>query len=101
MTWVEQAACAGLSPTFDLDFIMPNHILVCADCPVIVPCLDEALTRNRHDDFGIWGGTDKAQRAMIRRGRVNVQDVWLSNLEALHVHDDGCDCDSCAADLAG
>ena len=40
---------------------------VCASCPVIFECFEDALGRG--DRHGIWGGKTAGQRAHIRRGR--------------------------------
>jgi hypothetical protein len=36
---------------------------VCADCPVIVPCLDWAV---RNGEQGIWGGVGPERRTLVR-----------------------------------
>lgn len=82
MSWVERAACAGMAPEFDTDFIDTWHVAVCSMCPVASDCLLEGLSLRRSEDFGIWGGTDKGQRQLIRRGLVTVHDVWQQNMES-------------------
>lgn len=42
---------------------------ICAACPVIAPCLEEAL---RHDEHGFWGGLTEAERAQIRGRKARV-----------------------------
>jgi WhiB family redox-sensing transcriptional regulator len=34
-------------------------IAICKTCPVIVQCLDYAMT---HDEYGVWGGKTRNQR---------------------------------------
>ena len=41
----------------------------CAGCPVIAPCLEEALRRDEH---GFWGGLTEAERAQIRGRKARV-----------------------------
>jgi len=36
---------------------------ICADCSVIIPCLDWAV---RHDEQGIWGGVGPDRRSLLR-----------------------------------
>ena len=42
---------------------------ICAACPVIAPCLEEALRRDEH---GFWGGLTEAERAQIRGRKARV-----------------------------
>ncbi|MCA1692193.1 MAG: WhiB family transcriptional regulator [Acidimicrobiales bacterium] len=41
---------------------------VCQACPVRVACLEFAIATNQ--PFGIWGGTNAAERRSIRRRRL-------------------------------
>ena len=68
--WRDDAACRDVEPEL---FFPGRHDdphaakQICATCPSLIPCLDLAL-----DDptiYGIWGGTDLAQRKAIRRDR--------------------------------
>ena len=76
--WRHRAACADM-PTemFYLDGVggrnqenRPDPLepakAVCRRCPVIEPCLEQALI---NDEFGIWGGTTVYERDVIRRRR--------------------------------
>jgi hypothetical protein len=83
--WQEQAGCIGLAPLFDLDDIMPNHLYVCAECPVRMDCLVEGMRLGRERDFGIWGGLDRRQRWRVRSGRSSATKEWHDNLAALGV----------------
>ena len=40
---------------------------VCARCCVARECLRFALSLSHGDDFGVWGGTTRAERALLRR----------------------------------
>lgn len=40
---------------------------ICKDCPVMVPCLEEAL--EDPSITGIWGGTTGNERRLIRKQR--------------------------------
>lgn len=43
---------------------------VCRTCPVRRDCLDYALSLPEADDEGVWGGTSKRARSLIRRGQI-------------------------------
>jgi len=44
---------------------------LCKVCPVAVDCLIEALSEERSNDHGVWGGTTHEQRVLLRNsGRV-------------------------------
>jgi Transcription factor WhiB len=48
--------------------------MICADCPLQVPCLADALTRGEPD--GVWGGYTTEQRhAIVARLRRRAADV--------------------------
>ena len=64
-TWAQQAICHGEDP----EIFFPSHgdpateaRQVCLDCPVRPECLEYAITA---DEWGIWGGLDRAQRRAI------------------------------------
>lgn len=71
MTWRLQAACLGL----DGDIFFPGQgqtgreaKQICAECSVIQPCLDYAISTGSHD--GVWGGlTDKERIRYARKRR--------------------------------
>jgi hypothetical protein len=69
MGWKADAACKD---RMDLDWLadVPSAECetVCAACPVVSPCLAEALARDRDWDPGIWGGTTPRERQAIREG---------------------------------
>jgi len=71
--WKEAGACIGADP--DLFFPISNQAdhaakAICARCIVRVQCLDEAL---RHDEWGVWGGTNEVERRKILRRYVRVR----------------------------
>ena len=58
-SWAEQAACRTVDSATDLffseevaDIIAAKRI--CAECPVIAPCLEGAI--RRREPCGVWGG---------------------------------------------
>lgn len=68
MDWSRKASCLVVDPElfFPISPEGPGHAqverakVVCRDCPVREPCLDYALSTGQ--DYGVWGGTDPAQR---------------------------------------
>jgi len=61
--------CRDQAPRFDSD--QPREVraaakAVCASCPLRASCLEWAL---RNGMCGVWGGTDDAERDVIRRRR--------------------------------
>jgi hypothetical protein len=42
---------------------------ICATCPVRLPCLDTAIETRAHDDHGILGGMNPAERNRERSRR--------------------------------
>ena len=77
LTWQDDALCAtggaGLTALFfseELQDIAAAKRL-CADCPVLVPCLEGAMARR--EPWGVWGGqlflNGKILASKRRRGR--------------------------------
>ncbi|WP_157548886.1 WhiB family transcriptional regulator [Nonomuraea candida] len=68
LDWTRRAACLDLDPElfFPISMEGPSHSQVerakrvCGDCPVREPCLRYALDTGQA--YGVWGGTDPAQR---------------------------------------
>jgi WhiB family redox-sensing transcriptional regulator len=66
--WMDDAVCA----TTDPDSFFPEHGRehlhaknTCARCPVATQCLAYAL---EHDErWGVWGGTNEADRQRLRK----------------------------------
>jgi WhiB family redox-sensing transcriptional regulator len=66
--WMDDALCQQIDG--ELFFPEPNRSAAearkaCALCPVQVPCLEYALT---FDVDGIWAGTNRQQRAQLKKG---------------------------------
>ncbi len=72
--WWVAAACRTVPDAKDLFFSeeltdMAAAKRICADCPVIAPCLEAAL--HRGEPCGVWGGQlfDSGRIVMIKRRR--------------------------------
>lgn len=74
--WTGLAACRSIDNAIDLFFSeeladIGAAKLVCASCPVMAPCLAEAL--ERREPAGVWGGQLFADGKIVtvkrRRGR--------------------------------
>ena len=80
----EDALCTQTDP--DMFFPVSNNrppkdaYAVCARCPVVNECLDEALATSRLIDHGVWGGTLPAERARIRK-RPSLRAVYIQRLK--------------------
>ena len=48
---------------------LPKAKAICNSCSVKEPCLDYALALSASDAQGIWAGTEKDERARLRRQR--------------------------------
>lgn len=67
---VSQGACVGQDPA--LFYPESGNILskvveakqICSSCPVALECFQHAMS---HAEWGIWGGTTKHERVLIRR----------------------------------
>jgi WhiB family redox-sensing transcriptional regulator len=71
-TWSDAAACRTVPGASDLFFSeeVPDIIAakrICAECPVIAPCLEEAL--ERREPCGVWGGQLFENGQIIHRKR--------------------------------
>jgi hypothetical protein len=68
--WVDEALCAQTDP--EIFFPLkgaPGHEAkrICTQCPVRLPCLEEALARDL--TWGIWGGLTPRERRKERDRR--------------------------------
>lgn len=72
--WTDRAACAGLPTSIFFPVSrdgVPAQIEAeyaksfCAVCPVRATCLSHALAHR--EDFGVWGGLDEDERAVLVR----------------------------------
>lgn len=73
--WKADAACIGMDPDLffpaqDAPEAWVTARVICAGCPVRLPCLEYAL-RNR-EKFGIWAGTTYRERLRILRRRGDI-----------------------------
>lgn len=66
--WMDDARCVNA----DAEVFFPEKggstreaKRICADCPVIVDCLNHAL--DNEERFGIWGGLSEQERRTLRR----------------------------------
>ncbi len=75
-TWETHAACKAVDNAYDLFFSddigeISAAKRVCAECPVIAPCLETAL--DNQEQWGVWGGQLFVNGEMLsvkrRRGR--------------------------------
>lgn len=73
-SWRDKAACRDTDPDlfFPVGWTGPAEgqiqaaKAICVECTVREPCLDYAVTTNQE---GIWGGTDQAERVLLRGER--------------------------------
>lgn len=74
--WEDRALCRGVPDAAEIFFSEDLGDIaaakrVCADCPVLAPCLEAAIDRS--EPWGVWGGqlflNGKALSAKRRRGR--------------------------------
>ena len=87
--WTADAACRGLEP--DALFVQGSAQneakALCAECPVRVECLADAL--DNQVEFGVWGGmTERERRALLRR-RPDVTDWRRLLTDARRRHEAG------------
>ena len=75
-TWEDHASCRAVPGAADLVFSedigeIANAKRVCAECPVLAPCLEAAIERG--EPCGVWGGQLFMNGKMLaikrRRGR--------------------------------
>lgn len=69
--WIHDGACVGADPTlFHPDGMATEQAeeakAICATCRVKTECLEYAVAR---DTRGVWGGTVRRERLVIRRVR--------------------------------
>jgi WhiB family transcriptional regulator, redox-sensing transcriptional regulator len=69
--WHEDAACQDADPNlfFSSDEMSQRAAMtMCSTCPVRRECLQHAIRAG--ETYGIWGGTDEAERKrLVRQGR--------------------------------
>jgi WhiB family redox-sensing transcriptional regulator len=76
MPALDEAACDGI----DRDVFYGEGKIkelqakaICAQCPIQSKCFNWALY---HEEFGVWGGTTRTERAKIRRERKIQVKLW-------------------------
>lgn len=70
--WRDRAACKFVDPNLFFpergDYVSGEYAkAVCAECPVVEPCLQYAL--DMCESVGIWGGTSARERKRLRSER--------------------------------
>jgi WhiB family transcriptional regulator, redox-sensing transcriptional regulator len=71
--WIDKAACAGLDvDAFYREYPGGVEIArkVCAVCPVQQDCLDYAIESG--EEYGIWGGMNRAERNKVATRRLHL-----------------------------
>jgi WhiB family redox-sensing transcriptional regulator len=89
LAWQADAACVGepLRHFFPARGEMSTRALViCAGCPVRIPCLTYALTHGHGPEAatGIWGGTSERERRKIPKRCAACQARLPAGLRARH-----------------
>lgn len=72
--WWERAACKGMDTALWYPQRGDTHghaRSICEQCPVQEQCRQEAF--DRHETFGIWGGTSERQRKKQRKQWLQTQ----------------------------
>jgi WhiB family redox-sensing transcriptional regulator len=78
---VVDALCTQTDPEIFFPETGQNNTVaksICAQCPISLDCLNDALLITQVDDFGIWGGTSAQERVVLRR-----QPATLENLRGI------------------
>lgn len=65
MTWLDDAACKGMTTRFFVDAFTPLAKATCAGCEVRPACQQAGL----REEFGTWGGLDPRERERVRNKR--------------------------------
>lgn len=48
---------------------------ICAQCPISLDCLEDALMILPVDDFGVWGGTSAKERVLLRQRPALLENI--------------------------
>jgi WhiB family redox-sensing transcriptional regulator len=71
LAWRQHSACRGVDPDIFYPATDEEAVeakAICAQCPVLEPCLEYALANRERD--GIWGGaTERERRRIVRQRR--------------------------------
>lgn len=84
--WKSKAACAEMNTAFFFYEPAGNDVAaweqsakdICERCPVKEECLESAI---KHNELGIWGGTNEAERRRIRRQRGKRDNPKFRNID--------------------
>ncbi|MGW5865024.1 WhiB family transcriptional regulator [Streptomyces sp. NPDC055239] len=87
MEWVHRALCAREDPELFFPVSAAGPALseelaakrICLRCPVLRPCLTWALDSGQA--FGVWGGANAEERAVLRRKADSPARAHLSSAE--------------------
>lgn len=79
-SWAGRGACSVLDPEefFAQGAEQQRIKTVCAECPVRVECLADAL--DNRIEFGVWGGMSERERRRLLREHPEVRD-WFGVLD--------------------
>jgi WhiB family redox-sensing transcriptional regulator len=64
------ALCTQTDPEVFFPELGQTNILaksICAQCPIALECLDDALLILPANDYGVWGGTSAQERLFLRK----------------------------------
>jgi WhiB family redox-sensing transcriptional regulator len=83
VSWRDQARCAGVGagPFYPEGMDTRRAKAFCELCPVWMPCLAEGMDQ----DWGIWGGLNKAERQRLRRLRQRLRRSPADRANAVDV----------------
>jgi hypothetical protein len=88
MKWRLKAKCVGSDSSYwfeDQPTVLTFR--ACADCPVRMDCLSEAMDRHWTEDVGIWGWTTPRQRRLMRQRKLTLAQAWDGSASWLMEHD--------------
>ena len=68
--WTVAAKCKGMADAMFPEADQKRARQVCADCPVRLQCLAEAL--DDRIQYGVWGGMTERERRVLLSRRPNV-----------------------------
>lgn len=79
---VSLAVCAQTAPDMyfpegkagDITREVLNAKAMCFQCPIVSPCFESAMATVMIDDWGVWGGTTRHERANMRRKPASLKE---------------------------
>ena len=79
----DEALCTTTDPNAFFEEASDNAqsfaIRLCGKCPVKKPCLEVAMNTPYLDDYGVWGGTTRAERRRLRIARNKAANLSRGN----------------------